>query len=104
MVANQHNQDMRGVMQEYSLEERSILANLERYTIEMDEKMAMAASIRTVTIEKEIGEKEVAVTEAKGNIEVAVYTGHMNKNELITCATIETDRMVQNAQHICKKT
>ena len=39
MVANQHNQDMRGVMQEYSLEERSILANLERYTIEMDEKV-----------------------------------------------------------------
>ena len=37
--------------------------------------MAMAASIRTVTIEKEIGEKEVAVTEAKGNIEVAVCKG-----------------------------
>ena len=41
----------------------------------------MAASTRTVTIEKEIGEKEVAVTEAKGNIEVAVRKG-------VKCGTV----------------
>ena len=76
---------------------RYTAAQLERYTIEMDEKMAVAASERTVALEKTTGEKEVAVTEAKGEIEVAVYTGRMNKNELVTSTGIEEDRRVREA-------
>jgi len=94
---NEHAQKMKDVEQEYLLEERQLLAQLERYTIEMDEKMAVAASERTVALEKAAGEKEVAITEAKGDIEVAVYTGRMNKDELVTSTKIDEDRRVREA-------
>lgn len=94
---NEHDQKMKDVEQEFLLEEKQLLAKLERYTIEMDEKMAVAASDRNVTLEKAQGSKEVAVTEAKGDIEVAVYTGRMNKDELVTSTTIDEDRRVREA-------
>mmetsp|Transcript_20841 Transcript_20841/g.48365 ORF Transcript_20841/g.48365 Transcript_20841/m.48365 type:complete len:449 (-) Transcript_20841:145-1491(-) len=94
---NEHAQKMKDVEQMFLLEEKTLKAQLERYTIEMDEKMAIAASERTVALEKAVGQKEVAITEAKGDIEVAVYTGRMNKNELVTSTEIEEDRRVRAA-------
>ena len=39
----------------------------------------------------------MAITEAKGDIEVAVYTGRMNKDELVTSTKIDEDRRVREA-------
>ena len=44
-LSNEHAQDMKAVAQEFNLEERSILANLERYLIEMDEKVSYCRRI-----------------------------------------------------------
>ena len=69
-LVNTSEQALAETVQSFELQKHQLRAQREQYEVSMDEKLANAASERKVLTENARGDFEVAVTKAKGEIEV----------------------------------
>ena len=63
----------------------------------MDEQMNMATSSRKVQLEQTLGEREVSITKAKGEIAVAGYDGRAKKDDMVSSAKIHSEKKTHEA-------
>jgi len=94
---NSHEQKNAEIRQKFQIKIQQLTAEADRYEVNMDEKMAAASSQRIVASEGAMGAREVAVTKAKGEIEVARFEGRTEKELIVSTAQIDADEKMRNA-------
>jgi regulator of protease activity HflC (stomatin/prohibitin superfamily) len=96
-LGNDHEQKMAEIGQKYSIELQQLNAEVDRYKVNLEERLCTAKSQRKVEIEKALGAREVAVTKAKGEIEVAKFDGRSRKDAIISTAMISSEKQTRDA-------
>jgi regulator of protease activity HflC (stomatin/prohibitin superfamily) len=96
---NQHEQKKAEIRQKYAIEKQRLDAATDQYEVTMDEKMAIAASKRAVEEQNAHSAVEVAVTQRRGEIEVAAFKGRANKEDLISSTRMKCEAQASAEQH-----
>lgn len=94
---NTHEQRLAEIKQKYDIEIQQLGAEVDRYEVAMDEQMNMATSSRKVQLEQTLGEREVSITKAKGEIAVAGYDGRAKKDDMVSSAKIHSEKKTHEA-------
>jgi uncharacterized membrane protein YqiK len=97
-LKNTHIQKMAAVSQDVTIQRQRIAAESSRYEISQDEAMSVALSDRKVRTERAMGEKDVAVTKAKGAVEVAQYDGRADAENTISTMSIKMEQELRAAR------
>mmetsp|Transcript_45358 Transcript_45358/g.58141 ORF Transcript_45358/g.58141 Transcript_45358/m.58141 type:complete len:426 (-) Transcript_45358:216-1493(-) len=103
-LKNSHIQRMAAVSQDVTIQRQRIAAESARYEISQDEAMSVSVSDRKVRTERANGEKDVAVTKAKGAVEVAQYDGRANAESTISTMSIQMEQQLRAARLVATTT
>jgi len=95
---NTHVQAIATVEQNTNIEQQRIQAEVARYEVNQDEKMAVAHSDRAVRMENAKGLLRVEVTKAKGEIEVAQFEGRAEADKTVSEVRIECEEKLRIAK------
>jgi len=101
-LENAHEQKKAEITQKFAIEIQQLRAEIDRFDVEMEEKMSIALSHRKVVTDETLGERDVAKTKAEGELRVAEYEGRSYKDNLVSSASIDAEKMVRNAQIAAK--
>lgn len=97
-LKNTHIQKMAAISQDVTIQRQKIAAESSRYEVSQDEAMSVALSDRKVRTEHARGEKDVAVTKAKGAVEVAQYEGRADAENTISTMSIKMEQKLRAAR------
>ena len=97
-LENTQEQRMAEIHQKYNIEIQKLRAQIDRYEVSMDENMSQAESDRRVCNENILSEREVSITKAKGEIKAAEFRGRADKDDVVSQASVETEKNIRNAE------
>mmetsp|Transcript_15949 Transcript_15949/g.37016 ORF Transcript_15949/g.37016 Transcript_15949/m.37016 type:complete len:421 (-) Transcript_15949:28-1290(-) len=97
-LTNVHAQSMAAIKQKVNIETQQLEAERARYEVSQDEKMAVAKSDRQVRSENAKGILGVAVTKARGEVEVAQYEGRAEADKVVLTMNIKCEEELRKAK------